>query len=252
MNSVDEAKLIEDVKRYKSLFEQEVQDVKGHLRGKLTSTSVSEDFLEEFCDLYADLSIRVKVLEAAVRSELFVNQEIVDLLKQNKSFPVKSQYFQETISLNAADLESLDGFAPAETNEEGVSYCWTIDKTEIPIPLLVSRKEDKVLKVRFVGEVKPELISTLQLWVDGNSIPFDLGFDGEFNCLTALLPNMTVSQLTQVLIKLQGVFSPEELSNGSDKRKLGIAIESISTMAWKAPKVGLLRRVARRVKRAFV
>jgi len=250
--TMNEANLIEDVKRYQSLYEQEVDLFKGRFMGKLQPASAESDsFIDELSQVFADQSIRLKVLEAAVRSELFVNQEIIELLKQNKSAQLGAQYFQNTLSLKANDLEALEGFAPAETNEEGVSYCWSIDNPEIRVPLLLDRSNNKALKVRFVGEVKPELISSMQLWVDGIQTQFDLGFDGEFNCLTACISESSASQVTQVVMKLQGVYSPEELSQGGDKRKLGIAIESISADDWVAPKVSLVRRVGRRVKRVF-
>ncbi|WP_282146560.1 hypothetical protein [Alteromonas stellipolaris] len=193
----------------------------------LRSEERAEYLLEKIAQMYMltqSQSAYIKKLEKAVcDSELFFNLPEVTLMTRSKL---------PRVVIDANDVVPVgDNFYEAESYGGGGHYRWTGPERLNNFHVPIDRTKERTMRISIVNSIKPEILNSIKLYVDGDLINYDFEKRNEGIELIASLPTSSRVQDTLVSLFIPHLFSPSDIKpESSDNRKLGIAFHKMEVM----------------------
>ena len=193
----------------------------------LRSEERAEYLLEKIAQMYMltqSQSAYIKKLEKAVYdSELFFNLPEVTLMTRSKL---------PRVVIDANDVVPVgDNFYEAESYGGGGHYRWTGPERLNNFHVPIDRTKERTMRISIVNSIKPEILNSIKLYVDGDLINYDFEKRNEGIELIASLPTSSRVQDTLVSLFIPHLFSPSDIKpESSDNRKLGIAFHKMEVM----------------------
>ncbi len=193
----------------------------------LRSEERAEYLLEKIAEMYMltkSQSAYIEKLEKAVYdSELFFNLPEVTLMTRSKL---------PRVVIDANDVVPVgDNFYEAESYGGGGHYRWTGPERLNNFHVPIDRTKERTIRISIVNSIKPEILNSIKLYVDGDLINYDFEKRNEGIELIASLPTSSKIQDTLVSLFIPHLFSPSEIKHeSSDNRKLGIAFHKMEVM----------------------
>ena len=182
------------------------------------------DVFEDIQNSAAKLSAKIKIIEQVIQSEISAAPSL-----------------QGEVVLSAEQLASNRNMHLLVQDANGISHCWTgpARKTSFQIP--ISRKVACEIRIRFIAVIKPKFAKNLTVLVEDSPVKHKFKYDGSYYNLICKLPASDVMRPTELSICLPATYSPKELGNSEDDRKLGIAISEV----WCGKPENLVSRMLR-------
>lgn len=193
----------------------------------LLSEERAEYLLQKIAELYTlteSQQVYIQKLEKTVfDSELFFNLPEVTLINRSKL---------PRVVIDANDVVPVgDNFYEAEAYGGGGHYRWTGPERLNNFHVPVDRTQEKTLRISIVNAIKPEILSSIKLYVDGELVSYDFEKRNEGIELIAALPVSSRTQDTLISLFIPHLFSPSEVKpESSDNRKLGIAFHKLEVL----------------------
>ena len=187
----------------------------------------AEYILEKVAELYATIKSQqahINKLEKAVYdSELFFNLPEVTLMTRSKL---------PRVLIDANDVVPVgDNFYESEAYGDEGHYRWTGPERLNNFHVPVDRTQEKTLRISIVNAIKPEILNSIKLYVDGDLVSYDFEKRNEGIELIAALPASSRVQDTLISLFIPHLFSPSEVKpESSDNRKLGIAFHKLEVL----------------------
>lgn len=156
-------------------------------------------------------------------SELFFSMPEINLMTRSKL---------PHVVIEAGDVVPIgDNFYQAEPFGDNKHFRWTgpdrVNNFFVPI----DRSIERTIRFKLVNAIKPEIISSIKMYIDGKLVKTDIEKnDSIYELITFLEPSERV-QDTLVSIFIPHLFSPSELDDTSDdNRKIGIAFYELEAV----------------------
>lgn len=193
----------------------------------LPSENRAEFLLDKLATLTATLHSQesyIKELEKTVQdSELFFSLPEVNLMTRKKL---------PRVVISANDVVPVgDNFYSAEEFGSTGHFRWTGPERLNNFHIPIDRTSERTIRISIVNAIKPEILSSIKLYVDGDLITYDYEKRNKGVELIATLAPSSRVQDTLVSIFIPHLYSPSEIKpDSTDKRKLGIAFHSMEVM----------------------
>lgn len=190
----------------------------------LEGTQKTTYLLEKIAELYIvvkNQQQKIDDLERSIQdSELFFSMPEVTLINRSKL---------PRVVLKAGDVVPIsDNFYEAEPFGDGEHIRWTGPERLNNFHVPIDRTQERTLRLSIVSTIKPELLNSIKLYVDGELVVFDIESRNEGTELIATLPPSIRVQDTLISMFIPHLFAPSELDpSSSDNRKLGVAFRQL-------------------------
>ena len=199
------------------------------------SEDITKELVASVAAILGDIGARLQIVEMALAQDQkseFMMPEKVDNSEVVEPFTAQlSCQLPNTIALLPDILSSIENFHYAETTDDGYEYTWTGEAAATNMELLVSRTNEKEIRIRIVSMVKEDALQDLRIEVDGVETPFQWVPDGDLHCISVLMP-VVLGKMdsTTLSIVYPEPCTPESLGISIDNRHIGLAINSISVV----------------------
>lgn len=182
------------------------------------------DVFEDIQNSTAKLSAKITIIEQVIQSEISAAPSL-----------------QNEVALSAEQLVSNRNMHLLERDANGISHCWTGPERKTSFQIPISRKVACEIRIRFIAVIKPEFAKNLTVLVEDLPVKHKFKYYGSYYNLICKLPAMDIMRPTELCICLPATYSPKELGNSEDGRKLGIAISEV----WCGKPENLVSRMLR-------
>ncbi|MEP0356619.1 hypothetical protein [Paraglaciecola sp.] len=169
-------------------------------------------------------SKQLALLEKSIQnSELFFSMPEVTLISRNKL---------PRVIIKAGDVVPIgDNFYQSEPYGDGGHIRWTGPERLNNFHIPIDRTKDRTLRLFVVKTIKPEILTSIKIYIDGKLVDYDVEPRGEGVELITSLPTSQRVQDTLISMFIPHLFSPSELDNTStDNRKLGVAFHQLEVL----------------------
>jgi hypothetical protein len=204
---------------YIALQQQKLNEVSSRM-SDLLSKSEQDEPVEKLQDvtikLLAEMSTRISVIEQL-------------LIEEGRSSPTNlpsSNKVPRIIDLKARDMVSIENLLPVEIADHR-EFRWSGEDKNITFPVNIDRSIHQEIIFTLVAVVKPQLLEELTVEVDGKQCNHFLREVDSTLQLVAVVKKAPSQKTTIIEIKLPNTYSPFELGESGDNRKLGLAIYSL-------------------------
>lgn len=208
--------------KYKEIFEGMMSEV-----AEINPNEKVEYLISKIAELYT-LSDKQQAiigkLEHALRdSELFFNLEEVTLMSRSKL---------PRVLVCAGDVVPVsDNFYAAEPLGDSDYFRWTGPERLNNFHVPIDRSVERTLRISIVNSIKPELIRSIKLYVDGELTSYEIERRDNGVELITSLSESDRTQDTLVSMFIPHLYSPSELdSSSTDSRKLGVAFHKLEVI----------------------
>ena len=206
---------------YKSIL-NEMNDLKSK-----DATAVMPFLLEKLSELYLlarKSQTKIESIQDQLEnSEFFFSLPEVILMNRSKL---------PHVVINAGDLvpPGENFYEPEAFGEDG-HIRWTgpdrVNNFHVPI----DRGSDRIMRLKIASALKPEVISSMKVYIDGQIAAFDIDQKDNMFELISPLPVVDRVQDTLISIFVPHLFSPAEVDTTStDNRKLGVAFYQLEVI----------------------
>ena len=206
---------------------EEIIDGMSKEIAKINPNDRADYFVAKLAELYSIVINQDKLIDRLTKSvqdsELFFSLPEVTLMSRSKL---------PRVLVNAGDVVPVgDNFYAAEPYGGGGFIRWTGPERLNNFHIPIDRAVERTLRLSIVNAIKPEILSSIKLYVDGNLIDYDFEERGPGRELIAILPAVNRVQDTVVSLFIPHLFSPSEIDTEStDTRKLGIAFHKMEVL----------------------
>ncbi|WP_338456287.1 hypothetical protein [uncultured Alteromonas sp.] len=200
-----------------------MKDEFSSIRSEERAEYLLEKIAEMFMVSKSQSAYIAKLEKAVYESELFFNLPEVTLITRSKL---------PRVVIDANDVVPVgDNFYEAESYGGGGYYRWTGPERLNNFHVPIDRTEEKTLRISIVNAIKPEILNSIKLYVDGDLISYDFEKRNEGIEIVASLPVSSRVQDTLISLFIPHLFSPSEVKpESSDNRKLGIAFHQLEVL----------------------
>ncbi|WP_370256159.1 hypothetical protein [Marisediminitalea sp.] len=197
---------------------------------ELASVSPNERanyLLDKLSELYVITQNQAVIIEklqkSVLDSELFFSLPEVTLMSRSKL---------PRVVISAGDVVPVgDNFYASEPFGNNDFFRWTGPERLNNFHVPIDRSEERNLRLSIVNAIKPEILRSIKLYIDGELVSYDIEQRGEGVELITVLPACNRTQDTLVSMFIPHLFSPSEVnSESTDNRKLGVAFHQLEVM----------------------
>ena len=243
---IDIGELLQDIDYVNKTVSEEIERVKTSLQPQLNGASlpgtVAGPLIDEISTQLGHLAAKVKLTEKTSR-----------LIRQELGASVETGYdsigsFGNTPTLTlrfaASQLVGNKNLFPVNTSANGVSYRWSGSDPETRFEFPLDRSNKLGMQIRIFALIKSEYLKQLKVLIDGHHIKHRISTqEGPIFVVSCTLPSSDKASHTAIKIVLPGTYSPIELGESQDERKLGIAINEFRFSKPESGFTHLLKRL---------
>jgi len=194
---------------------------------QVAPTERANYLIEKIAELYSlaqqQEALIDKLQKSVLDSELFFSLPEVTLMSRSKL---------PRVVISAGDVVPVgDNFYASEPFGNNDYFRWTGPERLNNFHVPIDRDVERTLRLSVVNAIKPEILRSIKLYIDGELVAYDIEQRGEGVELIATLPASNRTQDTLVSMFIPHLFSPSEVNPGStDNRKLGVAFHKLEVM----------------------
>lgn len=183
-----------------------------------------EKLAELYCIAQKQEVLIDKLQKSILDSELFFSLPEVTLMSRSKL---------PRVIISAGDVVPVgDNFYASEPlGSNNDFFRWTGPERLNNFYVPIERDVERTLRLSIVNAIKPEILRSIKLYVDGELITYDIEKRGDGVEIIAILPPCSRAQDTLVSMFIPHLLSPSEVnSQSTDNRKLGVAFHKLEVM----------------------
>ena len=160
--------------------------------------------ISSVAEALGEINARLQIIEMALaqesNTEIKTHDSVSTISHPNENAEVASiddssemllaGSLPDTVKLFSDVLSTLDNFHDTEVTENNYEYNWTGVDPVTDVELMVSREQEKELRIAIVSTLKTDAFENIRVEIDGNELSYSTYFDDELGYVSATLPTL--------------------------------------------------------------